>query len=202
MALQPLAATSADEVAHRFVDSSLGGCECLFLLARRKYWSLKLMLSLDDLRNLATIATALVALLVFIFNVWSQVRNRRIENLSRFNQAHQQMFARNGYLAKNLKAIESGKMVRDHDDPADEAKFHLMLLEVERLAILANNKAVPRSTQIYMFGSYAPAIRKLMTVEESDSMFWELAREYLDGLQKDAERYAKLKRSERAQFWR
>jgi len=34
-----------------------------------------------------------------------------------------------------------------------EARFHLMLLDVERLAILANNKAVPRHTQVYMFGA-------------------------------------------------
>jgi hypothetical protein len=160
------------------------------------------MHSLDDMRNIATIIAALVGLLVFIFNVRSQARNRRIENLARFNHAHQQLFARAGYIAKNLEAIESGTMVRDQDNPADEAKFHLMLLEIERLAILANNKAVPRSTQIYMFGSYAPTIRNLMSEEESESVFWELAREYLDGLRKDAERYAKLRRSERAQFWR
>lgn len=160
------------------------------------------MYSLDDLRNLATVGAALVALFVFVFNVWSQVRGRRIENLARFNQVHQQLFARNGYLAENLAAIEAGTMIRDRDNPADETKFHLMLLEIERLAILANNKAVPRSTQIYMFGSYAPTIRKLMTDEESESMFWELAREYLDGIARDAERYAKLKRADRAQFWR
>lgn len=38
-----------------------------------------------------------------------------------------------------------------------EKLLHLMLREIERLAVLANNKAVPRSTQVYIFGSYAPA---------------------------------------------
>ena len=33
-------------------------------------------------------------------------------------------------------------------------------------------------------------------------MFWELAVGYLDGVAKDTERYAKLTRTERAQFWR
>jgi len=77
-----------------------------------------------------------------------------------------------------------------------------MLLEIEKLAILANNKAVPRPTQVYMFGSYAPNILKLMTEEERESMFWELAFGYLNGIAKDTQRYAKLTRAAREQFWR
>jgi hypothetical protein len=159
-------------------------------------------MSSDELRNYATVVAALVALLVFVVNTWSQNRNRRIENLSRFNQVHQRLFNDNSYLARNIAAIENGTMRRDINDPDSEARFHLMLLEIERLAVLANNKAVPRSTQVYLFGSYAPNLLKLMTVAERDSMFWELARAYLEGIAADAERYAKLTRKERSQFWR
>jgi hypothetical protein len=156
----------------------------------------------DELRNYATVVAAIVALLVFIANTWSQGRNRRIENLSRFNQVHQQLFADNGYLSRNLAAIENGTMQRDFGDVESEARFHLMLLGIERLAVLANNKAVPRSTQVYMFGSYAATLLKLLTEEERGSMFWELARKYLEGIAADAERYAKLSAAERQQFWR
>ena len=156
----------------------------------------------EELRNYATVVAALVALLVFIVNTRSQSRNRRIENLSRFNQVHQQLFADNGYLARNLAAIEKGTMRRDFNDPASEAGFHLMLLGIERLAVLANNKAVPRSTQVYMLGSYAPTLLKLMTEAERGSMFWELARHYLEDVAADAARYAKLDPAERKQFWR
>ncbi|MBN9147145.1 hypothetical protein [Nitrobacter sp.] len=159
-------------------------------------------MTLEDLRNYATIGAALVALLVFIVNVRSQARNRRIENLARFNEVHQRLFARHGYLANNLDAIESGTMQRDPSNPLAETQFHLMLLEIERLAILANNKAVPRSTQIYMFGSYAPTIRRLMTRQESESMYWELARKYLDSVAANARDYEKLTKAERSQFWR
>ena len=93
-------------------------------------------------------------------------------------------------------------MQRDQSNPLAETQFHLMLLEIERLAILANNKAVPRSTQIYMFGSYAPTIRRLMTQQESESMYWELARKYLDSVAADARDYEKLTKAERSQFWR
>jgi hypothetical protein len=159
-------------------------------------------MSSEELRNYATVVAATVALLVFIVNVWSQMRNRRIENLARFNEVHQRLFANNGYLARNLKAIEDGTMERDINEPRMEARFHLMLLEIERLAILANNRAVPRSTQIYMLGSYSPTILRLMTDEERSSMYWELARRYLDGIATDAERYKNLTPAERAQFWR
>jgi hypothetical protein len=159
-------------------------------------------MDLEDLRNYATVIAALVALLVFIVNVRSQARNRRIENLARFNAAHQRLFAIGSYLSNNLKAVEAGTAQRDLTNPQAEMQFHLMLLEIERLAILANNKAVPRSTQVYMFGSYAPTIRSLMTEEESQSMFWELARKYLDDIASDAQRYAKLTTAERARFWR
>jgi len=159
-------------------------------------------MSSNELRDYATVMAATVALLVFIVNALSQSRNRRIENLTRFNQAHQRLFASDTYLALNLIAIEAGSMVRDLANAEMENRFHLLLLEVERLAILANNKAVPRQTQIYMFGSYAPQILRLMTPQERGSMFWELAVGYLEGIAKDTARYGDLTRAERAQFWR
>jgi hypothetical protein len=159
-------------------------------------------MSSEELRNYATVVAAVIALMVFVVNVWSQMRNRRIENLARFNQVHQRLFADSGYLASNLKAIEDGTMERDLQDPLMESRFHLMLLEIERLAIMANNKSVPRKTQVYMLGSYAPTIIKLLTDEERSSMYWELACAYLDGIAVDSERYAKLTAKERAQFWR
>lgn len=159
-------------------------------------------MSSSELRDYATVLAASVALLVFIVNVLSQIRSRRIEDLTRFNQAHLRLFAIDTYLALNLTAIDAGTLRRDRDDPKMECRFHLMLLEIERLAILGNNKAVPRHTQVYMFGSYAPEILRLMTDKERDSMFWELAVGYLEGIARDTEGYAKLTRAERARFWR
>ena len=156
----------------------------------------------SELRDYATVVAATIALLVFLVNALSQTRSRRIENLTRFNQAHQRLFASYTYLTLNIIAIEAGTMKRNTQDPVMERKFHLLLLEIERLAILANNRAVPRHTQVYMFGSYASRILELMTGQERGSMFWELAVGYLDGVAKDTERYAKLTCSERARFWR
>jgi hypothetical protein len=156
----------------------------------------------SELRDYATVTAATVAMLVFIVNTYSQGRNRRLDNLARFNEAHQRLFDHDTYLTLNLTAIESGQVKRDTRDMAMERRFHLLLLEIERLAILANNKAVPRATQVYMFGSYTPRILELLTEAERTSMYWELAVGYLEGIASDSRRYAELTPRERERFWR
>lgn len=156
----------------------------------------------DELRNWATVITAAVALLVFVFNSLGGIRNRRVENVSRFNESHLRLFAFNGYIARNLRAIEDGSMVRDPANAEMEAAFHLTLLEIERLAILANNGAVPRLTQVYMFGAYARSLSKLISKQERETMTWELAVAYLDGLARDTDGYETLKPDQRTKFWR
>ncbi len=159
-------------------------------------------LNSDELRNWATVITAIVALMVFVANSFLLMRNRRLENVSRFIEAHQRLFAQGGYIARNMASIETGSLTRDRSDARMEAKFHLMLLEVERLAILANNDAVPRPTQVYMFGWYARDILTVITEKERNNMSWELVLGYLDGLAKDYTSYESLTRQQRERFWR
>jgi len=156
----------------------------------------------DELRNWATVVAACVALLVFLVNSFLLLRNQRLENVSRFLEAHQRLFALGGYIAKNMALIESGSLTRDRSDARMEANFHLMLLEVERLAILANNDAVPRPTQVYMFGWYARDILTVVNEKERDNVSWELVLGYLDGLAKDYTAYEGLTRERRVRFWR
>lgn len=155
-----------------------------------------------ELRDYATVVTAIVALLVFALNSYSQFRNGRIANLARFFEAHQRLFAKDGYLATNIAAIESGTLVRDRANRELETKFHLMLLEIEQLAILANNRAVPRHTQVYMFGSYTRQLLGVITEQERNSMFWELALGNLDGLAADTAAYQRFASRQRERFWR
>lgn len=155
----------------------------------------------SELRDYATVLAALVALMVFMLNVVSQMRNRRIENITRFNQVHQRLFEDNGYLARNLTAMATETLHRDPGNADMERKFHLMLLDIERLAVLANNRAIPRQTQVYLFGFYAPRILSVLTPEERGSMYWELALGYLERLAADATRYGELSREQREAFW-
>jgi hypothetical protein len=159
-------------------------------------------LASDELRNLATVLAAFIALIVFVFNSRVQLRNQRIENISRFFQVHSRIMQLDGFLMTNLRAIEEGGVRRDTEDERMESRFHLLLLQIEQLAILANNKAVPRSTQVYMFGLYARPLLTALTPRERGSMFWDLAVTYLEGLAELTEEYERLSPSERRRFQR
>lgn len=50
----------------------------------------------DELRNWATVVAAIVALLVFLVNSFLHLRDKRLENVSRFIEAHQRLFALRG----------------------------------------------------------------------------------------------------------
>ena len=91
--------------------------------ARRRDRDARGGMTSTELRDYATVVAATVALLVFIFNVVSQSRNRRIENLTRFNQAHQRLFAESTYLALNLSAFEADAVVRDGASIEMERRF-------------------------------------------------------------------------------
>lgn len=156
----------------------------------------------DELRNWATVVAAAVALLVFVFNSFAQRRNRRIENVSRFIDAHRRLFKPGGFVYANLASFDSDTLKRDRSDADMEARFHVMLIEIEHLAILANNNAVPRHTQVYMFGWYARQILGVIGDAERTNVSWELALAYLDGLAEDATRYKSLTRAQRERFWR
>ncbi|MBX3352889.1 MAG: hypothetical protein KF684_08130 [Phycisphaeraceae bacterium] len=159
-------------------------------------------LSSDELRNYATVVAALVALLVFMVNSYLLVRNRRIENVARFIEAHDRLFDRDGYIVRNISAFDAGELKRDHANPQMEGLFHVMLIEIEHLAILANNSAVSRHTQVYMFGWYAQQILSVITEKERQAMAWELALDYLDRLSTDTAAYQALTPQQRRRFWR
>lgn len=152
-------------------------------------------------RDYATVVAASVALLVFIVNSFLHTRNERIENVARFIESHRQLFATDGFLASNLSDIDRNELKRDRNNAVMEAKFHRMLIEIEYLAILANNKAVPRSTQVYMFGYYARKILAIISEDERNNISWELALAYMDKLAKDSTEYEQLPVEKRRKFW-
>jgi hypothetical protein len=156
----------------------------------------------DELRNYATVIAALVAVVVFIFDSRVRRRNQRIENIARFFEVHSRLMHSEGYLMTHMAELADESFRRDPADRASEAKFHLLLLHVEQLAILANNQAVPRSTQVYMFGLYSKSILRLLTEQERTSMFWDLAVSYLQGLEQLTAEYARMPASARKRFQR
>ena len=156
----------------------------------------------SELRDYATVTAAITALLVFAFNSRVQRRNRVIENLARFFEVHRRLLAVDGFLMRNFAAIEAGTFVRDPADEDNERKFHVLLLQIEQLAIFANNHAVPESTQVYMFGLYAKHLLGLLTEHEHQNMFWELAISYLRRLAELTAEYERKAPAERVHLHR
>lgn len=156
----------------------------------------------SELRDYATVTAAITAVLVFAFNSRVQRRNRVIENLARFFEVHRRMLAMDGFLMKNFAALQVGNYVRDPTDEDNERRFHVLLLHVEQLAILANNRAVPESTQVYMFGLNARQLLGVLTERDRENMFWELAISYLHRLAELTAEYERMTPAERVRFQR
>jgi len=156
----------------------------------------------SELRDYATVTAAITALLVFAFNSRIHRRNQRIENLARFFDVRRRLLAVDGFRMTHFAAIQAGTFVRDPADHGTERKFHVLLLQIEQLAILANNRAGPESTQVYMFGLYAKHILDLLNRDDRQNMFWELAISYLRRLADLTAEYERMKPAERLNFQR
>lgn len=152
-----------------------------------------------DARDLVLVVVSVLAGVQYVINSYSLVRNRNLENINRFLSVHQRLFEPDGYIMLNVEKWEAGKVERD-TTPEMERKFHAMLLDIERLAILANNKASSERLQVYMFGWYATRIVNLISGKERSDKFWELALKYLDDLARRSKDFEALTSQEREQY--
>ena len=152
-----------------------------------------------DARDLVLVVVSVLAGVQYVINSYSLVRNRNLENINRFLSVHQRLFELDGYIMLNIEKWETGKVERD-TTPEMERKFHAMLLDIERLAILANNKASSERLQVYMFGWYATRIVNLISGKERGDKFWELALKYLDDLARRSKDFEALTSQEREQY--
>lgn len=115
--------------------------------------------------------------------VEAERRSRRIGDMARFIEAHRRLFEQNGYLRANLLAMEAqgDKFRRDEQDQEMELRWHLLLIDVEAIALLARERAIPTRSQTYMFGWYAKHILDNMGEQRGDP-FYKLAVQYLEAL--------------------
>jgi hypothetical protein len=160
-----------------------------------------LNMNMKDVAHLATIIGVIIALLVYITNSLSQARTRKIENIKRFLDMHDRLFEDDGYIVVNIKEMEDGTYKRDQSNKEMEVKFNRLLGDIERIALLTNNKAISKTIQTYMFGWFAQRIQPQLTSEERNNIFWELAVKYLDEMKQEADDYEKKDGQERRRYW-
>ena len=157
-------------------------------------------MTLSECRDLAAIGGIVVAVLTYLTNSYFQFRNKNIENLKRFLDAHDKLFEVDGFIMMNVKALETAAYKRDSSDSEMEKKLNRFLGDVEKIALLTSHNAVPVAVQVYMLGWFAQKIHPHLTNGERNNPFWELAVYYLDELKKAADDYARLPNKEREKY--
>lgn len=159
-------------------------------------------ISLSDVKDYATILGIAVALITYVTNSYFQFRNKGIENMKRFLDAHDTLFEDDRYLVQNVKAMENGSYKRDKSNADMELAFNRFLGDVEKIALLTSHGAVPKQVQIYMLGWFAMKVQPEVSGAERTNIFWELAIHYIDELAKAASDYEKLNSKKRARYLR
>lgn len=153
-----------------------------------------------DWKDIATIAGIIIAVSTYVTNSYFQFRNKRIENLKRYFDAHDKLFELDGFITANINEFEDGTYKRDTTDKEMEKKFNRFLGDVERIAYLTSHGAVPATVQVYMFGWFAQKIHPHLSNGERNNTFWELAIHYIDELNKAANDYTKLPNEKREKY--
>jgi hypothetical protein len=157
-------------------------------------------MTLDDYRNISVIGGVIIALIVYITNSYYQYKQRVSENALRYIEVHDKIF-KNEFLASNIRAMDLGTFQRKTTDDKSEASFSRLLGEIEHLAILAKHGVVSKTANVYMFGWFASQIQPVLTSEERNNVYWELAVEFLDDLKREADDFYKLSKDERKKYF-
>lgn len=157
-------------------------------------------MTLADCKDIAVIIGIIIAVLTYITNSYFQFRNKSIENLKRYFDAHDALFEKESFLSENLLALENGTYTRDKANDAMELKFNRFLGDIEKIAYLTSHGAVPQTVQVYMFGWFAEKVHPFLSNEERGNLFWELAIHYIDELKKAKEDYSKLDTKTREKY--
>ncbi len=157
-------------------------------------------MTLADWKDVATILALFVAVITYVTNSYFLFRNRRIENLKRYFDAHDKLFEKDAFIMTNIKAFEANIYKRNIDDEESEKKLNRFLGDVEKIAYLTSHGAVPATVQVYMFGWFVQKIQPHITNDERNNIFWELAIHYIDELKKAADDYSKLPNEKREKY--
>lgn len=159
-------------------------------------------MTLADGKDIATIVGIVVAVLTYLTNSYFQFRNKRIENLKRYFDAHDKLFEANGFIMAHIKEFEADTYKRNITNQDAEKKFNRFLGDIEKIAYLTSHGAVPATVQVYMFGWLAQKVHPHLTNGERSNPFWELAIHYIDELKKAADDYSKLPNEKREKYLR
>lgn len=156
--------------------------------------------SLESWAYIATIAGVLGATIAFCLNIRSQIRQRSIDNCIRYLTYHERLFLDDGYIRKNVPAMEAGTFKRDETDQVMEKAFREMLAEFEKLALLHKAGGAPKSINAYMLGFFTKQVYPVLNHREKAEPYWDLAIEFMCETKKESEAFDALNKTERLKY--
>jgi hypothetical protein len=157
--------------------------------------------SIEEWRNIAVIAGVVISVIVYATNSFFQYKQRVSDNGLRYIDIHEKLF-KNQFLIDNIQAMEQGTFKRDRTNEDSEKSFNRLLGEIEHLALLAGHGVISKTANIYMFGWFARHIQPVITADERNNVYWELAVQFLDELKKDADDFYKKSKKERDEYFK
>ena len=170
----------------------------IFIIILGVSWYFVKPSTLQEYTNFSTIWGVIVALVVYVTNSVFQYKQRISENAIRYMEMHSKLFE-NEFLKKNIQAMEDGTFKRTK---ADEKEFNRLLGEIEHFALLSKHNVISKTANIYMFGWFAKHLQPVITTEERNNVYWELAVEFLDKLKSEADDFYKLSKEERGKYFK
>ncbi|QWV93735.1 hypothetical protein KP004_00660 [Geomonas oryzisoli] len=145
-------------------------------------------LALEEWAHIATSGGVVIAVITYVTSTLANKRQRSIDNAIRYWDCHGKLFAPNGYIRSNVKAMEAGTYNRDLSDIEMEVKFNEFLSNCEHVALLQKAGGVPKTINAYMMGWFAKKIFPELTDREKAEPYWEIAVDFLRETKLEAER--------------
>lgn len=156
--------------------------------------------TLEEWSYIATTIGVVVAVATYVTATLAQGRQRSIDNAIRYWDCHGKLFAPDGYMRANVKAMEAGTYKRDPTDLAMEVKFNEFLSNCEHVALLQKAGGVPKAINAYMMGWFAKKIFPELTDREKAEPYWEIAVDFIRETKLEAERLDALPKDERIAY--
>lgn len=160
--------------------------------------------SLGFIKDWATVIGVIIALVTYVTNSMAQRRQRIIENVSRFNEAHLSLYKEGKFLHEKYEFMDEDvnglpTLKLNRDDPNELTMFHEFLGEIEHFAILQTIGAISKNGNAYFFGWYAKQIKPLID-EERPEPFWQVAVKFIDEMAAEGERFTRMSPDEQATY--
>ena len=151
-------------------------------------------LTSEILRNWAVAASAIIATITFIFNVWEKNKENRLKRLETYLSFEKRLNEEKNF-QKFLTLLEEDNPDLAHEETLEKYKF---LGFLEEISVAVDNRLMSKDLAFYMFGYYAIRANKsehfnaLKNDKKIDwnSIYWRVAKKFVSDMEKIEKKHA------------